>query len=199
MNFLKLCATHLPCLRFHVERLAGHHSLRRRCRTRKLRDNGDAGLGVQSHVFGDRLERECLQRITREDRRSFIEANVTRWSPASQIVIIHRGKVVVNERISMNHLKRARGPYQRFNGRTERLTDRKQQRGPETLAARKHAPTYCLVNLFRCCSGQRQKIIELNFNEGTTAGEQTIELERVLDRVRSHFHPHVQALRSAAL
>jgi hypothetical protein len=100
------------------------------------------------------LERERLQRITGKDRGSFIETDVTRWPATSQIVIIHRRQIVVDERVGMDHLKRARGPYQRLNRRAERLPDGKYESGPETLPARKDAPTYRLVNLLR--RGARQ-------------------------------------------
>ena len=149
MTLLQLRTTYLPRFAFHIERLACHHAIRCGSRARKLRDQSDTRFTLQRNIFGDCLERECLQRITRQDCGCFVETHVTGWSAASQIVIVHRRKIVVNQRVSMNHFKRARRPYQRFDRRAERLTHGEQERRPETLSARKNAPTYRLVNLLR--------------------------------------------------
>src|SRR6185369_9404346 len=98
---------------------------------------------------GNGLERESLQRVAGENCRSFVKTHVACRPAASQIVVIHRRKIVVDQRVRMDHLKRARSPDQSLKRRVKGLTDGQQQRGSKTLATSKHAPANRLVNLFR--------------------------------------------------
>ena len=48
------------------------------------------------------------ERIAREDRRRLVEFDVGSGASAPQIVVVHRRQIVVNQRICVNHLDRAR-------------------------------------------------------------------------------------------
>ena len=48
------------------------------------------------------------QSVTCEDRRCFIESLVAGRFAAAQVVVIHARKVIMDERVGMDHLKRTR-------------------------------------------------------------------------------------------
>ena len=76
-------------------------------------------VGVGQHPEG-----RGQQTVSSENRRRLVELFVARRAAAAQIAIVHRGQVVMNEGIGMDHLDR-RGRSQQFlRVRTEGLPDR---------------------------------------------------------------------------
>jgi len=65
---------------------------------------------------------------------------MTRRAAASQVIVIHRWQIIVNQRIGVDHFERARGANQHFISCAKRLADCQQQRGTKTLASGKDAP-----------------------------------------------------------
>ena len=80
----------------------------------QLGNERDTCFRAQPRVFSDSSEGECLQRVAGQNRGGFVEADVAGWSTTPQIVVIHCGKIVVNERVGMDHLKSARRSDQNF-------------------------------------------------------------------------------------
>ena len=59
--------------------------------------------------MGDGLEGEGLEGVAGEDGDGFSENLMTRRASATQVVIIERGQIVVDERVGVNQLERAGG------------------------------------------------------------------------------------------
>ena len=113
VNFLQLRAIYLPRLALPY-RVPALQPCRRGVAAARASSeiNAIRVSAFNAVVFSNCLKRECLQCIAGENRGCFVEAHVTRWPAASQIVVVHRRQIVVNERVGMDHLKRARGPDQ---------------------------------------------------------------------------------------
>ena len=50
------------------------------------------------------LKSQCLQGVAGEDRGGFVELHVVGRAATTQFIIIHRRQIIVNQRISVNHL-----------------------------------------------------------------------------------------------
>ncbi len=121
-----------------VGHLAGHHPRR-------------AGrLGQDPHALERRrpgpdlarhhLERQRQEPVARQDRRGLVKRPVTGRPAAPQVVVVHRRQVVVNQRISVNHLERTGRRQRRI--RIRRRTPRPPSgKGPDAAACR--PPAHC--------------------------------------------------------
>ena len=91
--------------RGEVECLAARHA-RRSARAREQADHLDARrIGDARHrLVREQVEGEHLQRVAGEDRRRLVERPVRRRPAATQVVVVHRGQVVVDERIGVDQL-----------------------------------------------------------------------------------------------
>jgi len=120
---------------FQIVSLSGDHSFGSAC--------GSCNFRNQSHSFGCRklivlrncFERHRQQRIAGENRSCFAKAHVTSGPPAAQIVIVHRGQIIVDQRISVDHFQRAGGSDERLALRSKCFTHSEQQRGAKAFAA----------------------------------------------------------------
>jgi hypothetical protein len=74
---------------------------------------------------------------------------VTGWTPAPQIVIVHRGQVVVNQRVGVNHFERAGRVEQGINSRAESFSGREQEERAKTFSTREETPTNRTMNASR--------------------------------------------------
>ena len=54
--------------------------------------------------FGDPVERQRQQRVAREDRGRFAERLVVARASPAEVVVVHRGQVVVNQRVAVHQL-----------------------------------------------------------------------------------------------
>jgi len=92
-----------PAFRLEVERLAADHPGRtdRPCEPAHNLRLG-AGPLAERRVGAENLECERLERVAGEDRRSFVEPPVGRGAAAAQVVVVHRGQIVVYQRIRMD-------------------------------------------------------------------------------------------------
>lgn len=77
---------------------------------RKARVPGD----VSGHVPREHLEREGLKGVAAQDGGRLVERTMTGGATAPQVVVIHRGQVVMHERIGMNELHGDRAGNRRF-------------------------------------------------------------------------------------
>src|SRR5687768_8632123 len=91
-----------------IELLPNDHSS---CGTSEAGDQIEAGFRREAVVVCYGPERKYLQSVAGEDRRRLAEFLVTRLTPSSEIVVVHRRQVVMDQRVSMDHLDRGRGPY----------------------------------------------------------------------------------------
>ena len=86
-------------------------------------------------------ERLRVQAVAREDGDPFAVHDVQRRLAAAQRVVVHRGQVVVDERIGMDHLDRAGGRQREIDSRRSGhgVGRRKREDRPQTFAAGEHA------------------------------------------------------------
>jgi hypothetical protein len=70
---------------------------------------------------------------------------VTGRATAPQIVVVHRGQIVVDERVSVYEFEGARRADEMLERRAESPARRQHERGAQTFAAREETPTHRLV------------------------------------------------------
>ena len=75
----------------------------------------------RTFVVREHFECERLQRITGEDRHCFAERNVASRASAAQAVVVHRGQVVVHQRIRVDDFDRGGCCVKVFERRAERF------------------------------------------------------------------------------
>ena len=78
-----------------------------------------AGCIVREHI-----ERERLQRVAHENRRGFVEGAMARGPAAAQVVVVHRGQVVVHEAVDVHELDGRRRRIELLERRAERFARR---------------------------------------------------------------------------
>ena len=127
----------------------------------------------------------CQQRVAAEDRHALAVHDVQGGQPAAEHVVVHRGQVIVHERVGVNQLEGAREGHRLRTGlvRAERRLadgpDRfrrgKREQRPQALAAGAHAVAHGVGDERR--AGRRR-------------GE--LAFERILDRRAPRVDPPVQ-------
>ena len=91
----------------HIEHLTADHAIHARVFAQNTNTAHD-GLRRNILCRRSRLKSRRQQSVTREDCRRFIESLVAGRSAAAQVVVIHARKVIMDERVGMDHLKRTR-------------------------------------------------------------------------------------------
>ena len=119
-----------------VKHLAADHSVG----TSRLRQLGDKiasnpRIGMCRRV-GKHAERPGEQRIACKNRRGLVELYVTRRKSTTHIIIVHGRKIVVDQRIAVNHLDCRRDPQSAGFVHTEQLSARNDQEWTDPLATR---------------------------------------------------------------
>ena len=110
MHILDLGDVELLALHLEIDGLAAGHP-ERAARFAEQVDQAQAhrrGSG-QRRVAGQELKRQRLQGIADQDRGGLVEGFVARRASAAQIVIVHRGQVIVHQRIDVDQLDGTRG------------------------------------------------------------------------------------------
>ena len=97
----------LAPLRFQIEHLPADHAPKpggARQHQREIGAHGGIGMGrrVRDHVEG-----VGEQRVAGENGAGFIKGLVQGRTSPAQIVVVHGRQIVMDQRITMNHLKRA--------------------------------------------------------------------------------------------
>ena len=69
----------------------------------------DCRVGIGRGI-GQDLERQGLQRVAGQNGSCVVEGFVNGRPPPSQVVVVHGGQIVVDERIAMQQFHRAAGP-----------------------------------------------------------------------------------------
>ena len=92
----------------------------------------------------EQLECEHLQRVAREDRGRLVEGAVRRRPAATQVVVVHRGQVVVHERIGVDQLDGRRRRVERVRCDADRAAGRIDEQRPDALALAERGVAHCL-------------------------------------------------------
>ena len=95
----------LRVLGFEVNHLAADHAVDGAGGVGDFPDDGDARLGWASDL-GQYFISLRLQRVSGKNGDGLAEGLVAGGTPAAQVVVIERGQVVVDQRISVEHFER---------------------------------------------------------------------------------------------
>ena len=89
------------------------------------------------------------------ENRRFVERFVAGWPSAAQIVIVHGGQVVMDQRISMDQFNGDRGIIETIEGLPKRFAGGVHQHWTDSFAGAKHRIAHGLMQFFRgtVCDG----------------------------------------------
>ena len=145
-----VAGSRLPADRVKIDRLAADHA-RRAGGLGDQRDHAQLPRHQRRveplRLARQQAERLGLQAVAGENRHALAVHDVRRRPPAPQIVVVHRRQIVVNQRIGVDHLDRARRRHRRVArrgfGRADRLRHafgaREHQQRAQPLAAAEQA------------------------------------------------------------
>ena len=122
-------------LGLEIEDLAADHAADAAV-SRQLQHELDAhgGIGVRRRIGGD-VEGQRQQAVADEDRGGLVVGLVGRRASPAHVVVVHRGQVVVDQRVAVDHFQRAGGTQHAVAADTEEPRRLDEQERPETLAA----------------------------------------------------------------
>jgi hypothetical protein len=127
------------------------------------RDKGQAAIHASSQ---ETFESKWQQGVSCQHSYSLTEYSMVRRLATSQVVVIHTGKIVVNERVGVNQLQAA---GRRKNGVVSapcKLIGSNRQDGAKALASGEHAVTHGPVNDSRFLVFPREQTIQGLVNSG---------------------------------
>lgn len=109
-------------------------------------------------MFGDRLEGQRQQGVTGQNGRRFVKSLVAGGTATAEIVVVHGGQIVVDERISVDHLHRARRRQGGLDFPAARFGRQKHEHRPQPFARREQTVPH---RLFQPLGAARPKIRKL--------------------------------------
>ena len=109
----------------------------------KLADKGKPGFGAdRGAARGEELEGQRQQRIAGQDRRGLIKSAMERRLAAPEFIVIHRGQVVMDERIAVDEFERAARALRLGLVAVEERSRCADEIGPDALAAAERRITH---------------------------------------------------------
>ena len=158
-----------------IDRLAADHADRaRRARrsismTRSLRATSagsDAARLARQHV-----KRLGQQPVARQDRHPFAGDDVQRRPAAAHRVVVHGRQIVVNQRVGVDQLDRARGGHRQRAVAADRVGAGQAEHRPQPLAAGREAVAHRVGDDGRAVGRRRQERRERGFDFGAARVE----------------------------
>jgi len=125
-----------------------------------------AGCSVTGIVQTGRNRKEgvCEQSVASENGGRFAELDMIGRTPATKGIVIHGGKVVVNQRIGMHHFERDRGWHCLQRISSANTAGEQCQHGTETLSAGQQTVAHRLFQTIGTVSRKLRGMIECLFN-----------------------------------
>ena len=131
----------------------------------------------------EQRERVRQQRVAGENRHAFAVNDVRRGPAAPQCVVVHRGEVVVHQRIGVNHFERTRRRERQVPGRVsvlavpfgDSLRRRESQDGTQPLAAGEDAVAHRLGHHGGRRARLRKEPLERRIDGFAARGEPRVE------------------------
>ena len=108
----------------------------------------------------EHLERKSLQSVAREQGDGLSKRAMAGRRPATQIVVVHRRQVVVDERVCVDELDRARRGYEVLILAVQRFTSGEHENGTDALASGEHRVSHRFVQSLRRPRCRRQRSFE---------------------------------------
>ena len=121
--------------RRNVQGLPQNHALRARCTCQFHRQRGAHRCIITGLRRKCQFKAQGLQCIARQHGRRIIPFFVNRWPPATHIVIIHAGQVIMNQGIGMDRLNPRCGPDGLHGGNVKQARAFHNQKRAQTFAA----------------------------------------------------------------
>src|SRR5678815_5287282 len=104
---------------------------------------------MKSIATGQDFKCEGQQGVSCKNCRGLSEFLMAGWHSTPEVIVIHCGKIIVDQRIGMHHFD---GSTDWQNGLDITVKDREPcetQCGPKSFSTGKHAVSHCTVNLRR--------------------------------------------------
>ena len=142
----------------------------------------EVAVGVARPAFRQRGDLEGLreQRVAREHGDAFAEDFVVRWFAATEIVVVHRGQIVVDERVGVDTLDGARERQGVSLATAAGLRRRERERGPHAFAAGEERIAHRLVDGGWLGLLGREQGVERFVDGGAAGVEPSVQVESVL-------------------
>ncbi|MPM71090.1 hypothetical protein SDC9_118053 [bioreactor metagenome] len=110
----------------------------------------------------ERIKREGKKPVSRENCVRFTKRFVVAGLASAHVVVIHRGQIIVNQRIGVDHLQRAGGIDRVLRVTAAEFAGRHAERGADSLAAGEHTICHALLQNRRALP-RTQQFGELRF------------------------------------
>src|SRR5438874_6776344 len=146
MNVLQHFEIGLPVLGLEVYNLAANHAVYSARPPRNFFDDPDPRLSRTMQPCQNLI---CLslQRVSRKNCDCFAKNFVAGGATAAQIVVVERGKIIVDQRIRMQHLQRSAEIFNSSGNRTRNHAARlNAQSWAQPLAASEYAVAHRFMN-----------------------------------------------------
>ena len=148
-------------LRLDVDDLAAHHAVS----PGGVRDVGDEhrddpGVARPGPVQRDELEGQREKRVAGEDRDGLAEDLVIRERAAAIVVVVHGGQVIVDQRVRVDQLQRARRLHHLLRAAAHGLRAGDDEDRTQALAPCAHAVVHGAMQRGRCRRLGRQHALE---------------------------------------
>ena len=134
--------------RGEIERLAAGHAVRSAGR-RQRRQHFHMYTRIGDAVGGKYFEGERLQRVAGEDRHRFAEDDVAGRTAAAQRIVVHRGQIVMDQRIGVDDFDRRRARIESIQRCAERAAGRIDEHRSQPFAAAEHRVAHRAMQFFR--------------------------------------------------
>ena len=135
--------------------------------------------------LGQHLEGQRQQGVAGQNGRGLVERLVAGGPPATQIVVVHRRQIVVDQRIGVDHLDRAGGRHGRLDRPAAGLGGQQHQHRPQPLARGQQAIAHRLAESRRAAVAQAESERPRPRRFAAQATEQVRQTKR--DDCREHF------------
>ena len=149
---------------------------------------GDPDEWIAAHFArGKYLEGQRVERIPGQHGRRFIEGEVHGRLAMAQLVIVHAGQIVMDQRIGVDRLDGAGGPHGGRAVHSIHLGRRREQQGAHALAPADRGIAHRLDQSGAAVIGHRQQFVECRIDLGLDVRE--TGLKYILGQNQPHFTP----------
>ena len=149
-----------PLLRKQVKHLTASHSraARSQCQiTHELASDCAVGVGC---AVGEYLEGQRVQRIARQNGRGLAEGLMNRRLAPPQVIVVHAGKVVMDQRMNVDAFHCQPCAQRRSPRHSEQIACSNHEKGPEPFPTRDRGMTHRLIETIATIPGQGQRAIQ---------------------------------------
>ncbi len=164
-------------------------------RVRELAGGGEQPRRLRLLPREQQHERLGVEPVAGQDRDVLAERDVAGRPAAAQVVVVHRGEVVVDQRIGVDQLDRDRQRKHPLGVAAERRGGRERQHRPDPLAAREQRVAHRLIEPLGRRLGRESQRLEIALDLGAQVlgigrrrrGYRVVAARRREPRCRGHY------------